>query len=190
MIHASYFGIQGVTEETLKKHPFQTALRQALNEDGRRNESTDPVVMKLALNRYISNFKNMWSQKMRSRKTLNRVLIVLLRIHLAPKRERRKIEKLTKKESEKAKNNDKAPTKIKLANKSYNIRKRSFKNEKKKRETYIRKSRNDKINELKWKYKATGCQMRISKYEETLRKEASSLSDCLNAIFTYIVTIY
>ncbi|ORE06893.1 hypothetical protein BCV72DRAFT_195736, partial [Rhizopus microsporus var. microsporus] len=94
MIHASYFGIQDVTEETLKKHPFQTALRQALNEDGRRSESTDPVVMKLALNRYISNFKNMWSQKMRSRKVLNRVLIVLLRIHLAPKRERRKIEEL------------------------------------------------------------------------------------------------
>ncbi|CEG69213.1 hypothetical protein RMATCC62417_05326 [Rhizopus microsporus] len=61
VIHASYFGTQGVTEETLKKHPFQTALRQALNEDGRRNESIDPVVMKLALNRYISNFKNMWS---------------------------------------------------------------------------------------------------------------------------------
>jgi hypothetical protein len=59
MIHASYFGIQDVTEETLKKHPFQIALRQALNEDGRRNESTDLVVMKLALNRYISNFKNM-----------------------------------------------------------------------------------------------------------------------------------
>ncbi|RCH94090.1 hypothetical protein CU097_013462 [Rhizopus azygosporus] len=169
MIHASYFGTQGVTEETLKKHLFQTALRQALNEDGRRSESTDPVVMKLALNRYISNFKNMWSQKMRSRKTLNRVLIVLLRIHLAPKRERRKIEKLTKKKSEKAKNTDKASTKIKLANKSYNTRKKLFKNEKKKREAYIRRSRNDKINELKWKYKATECKMCISKYEETLR---------------------
>ncbi|RCH82304.1 hypothetical protein CU097_003953 [Rhizopus azygosporus] len=127
---------------------------------------------------------------MRSRKVLNRVLIILLRIHLAPKRERRKIEELTKKKSEKAKNTDKAPTKIKLANKSYNTRKRLFKNEKKKRETYIRKSRNDKINELKWKYKATKCQMRVSKYEEILRKEASSLFDCLNAIFIYLVTIY
>ncbi|KAG1168151.1 hypothetical protein G6F70_009249 [Rhizopus microsporus] len=27
VIHASYFGIQDVTKETLKKHPFQTALR-------------------------------------------------------------------------------------------------------------------------------------------------------------------
>jgi hypothetical protein len=125
---------------------------------------------------------------MRSRNILNRVLIVLLRIHLAPKRERRKIEELTKKKSEKAKNTDKAPTNIKLANKSYNIR--LFKNEKKKHETYICKSRNDKINELKWKYKATKCQMRISKYEETLRKEASSLFDCLNTIFTCLVTTY
>ncbi|ORE16269.1 hypothetical protein BCV71DRAFT_236791 [Rhizopus microsporus] len=31
VIHASYFGIQDVTKETLKSHSFQTALRQALN---------------------------------------------------------------------------------------------------------------------------------------------------------------
>ena len=50
--------------------------------------------MKMTQVKYMTHFKNIWKTKYRYTKMLNRVLIVLLRIHLAPERERKKIERL------------------------------------------------------------------------------------------------
>jgi hypothetical protein len=49
----------------------------------------------------MTNFKNMWSNGKRYFLLLNNVLIVLLRIHLAPDRERSRREYIDKKKVEK-----------------------------------------------------------------------------------------
>ncbi|CEG83401.1 hypothetical protein RMATCC62417_17326 [Rhizopus microsporus] len=41
----------------------------------------------------MTNFKNLWSNKLRYTRLLNRLITVLLRVYLAPKRERLKREK-------------------------------------------------------------------------------------------------
>ncbi|ORE08303.1 hypothetical protein BCV72DRAFT_334526 [Rhizopus microsporus var. microsporus] len=63
-----------------------------LKRDMMADESIEPYLTKMALNKYMISFKNLWSNKFRYTRLLNRVIIVLLRIHLAPKRERFKRE--------------------------------------------------------------------------------------------------
>jgi hypothetical protein len=58
---------------------------------------------------------------------------------------------------------------------SYNRRKRLFRNENIKREKYLQKAQNDKLNEKWWLSKAQKSGMRIAKYKELLQKEVSLL---------------
>ena len=89
-IHSNYFGPRGVTASSLSLHPFQKALFAAAKKEGARNKIFDTYIMKMTQVKYMTHFKNIWKTKYRYTKMLNRVLIVLLRIHLAPERERRK----------------------------------------------------------------------------------------------------
>ncbi|CEG76197.1 hypothetical protein RMATCC62417_11127 [Rhizopus microsporus] len=117
-IHAHYFSPRGVDIDKLTKHPCEKALFNALpKRDMMVDESIEPHLMKMSLNKYMTNFKNLRSNKFRYTRLLNRVITILLRIHLAPKRERLKREKKSKQPTE-------SPTgSFKM---SYNRRKRLF----------------------------------------------------------------
>ncbi|CEJ05260.1 hypothetical protein RMCBS344292_19205 [Rhizopus microsporus] len=93
-IHAHHFGPRGVDIDKLTKHLFERVLFDALpKRDMMVDESIEPYLMKIALNKYMANFKTLWSNKFRYTRLLNRVITVLLRIYLAPKLERLKREK-------------------------------------------------------------------------------------------------
>ena len=98
-LHADYFG--SGTSRRKGSFPCVDALKAAFQQEKRR-EVSEPYVMKLALSRYINNFKTMWSNYKRQYRLLNNVLIVLLRIHLAPDRERSRREYIEKKKNEQA----------------------------------------------------------------------------------------
>ncbi|KAG1178872.1 hypothetical protein G6F70_000183 [Rhizopus microsporus] len=90
-IHAHYFGSRGVDIDKQMEHPFENILFDALSKKEMMvDESIEPYLMKMALNKHMANFKTLWSNKFRYIKLLNRVITVLLRIHLAPKHERLK----------------------------------------------------------------------------------------------------
>ncbi|KAG1457883.1 hypothetical protein G6F57_014806 [Rhizopus arrhizus] len=93
-IHAHHFGPRGVDIDKLTKYLFERVLFDALpKRDMMVDESIEPYLMKIALNKYMANFKTLWSNKFRYTRLLNRVITVLLRIYLAPKLERLKREK-------------------------------------------------------------------------------------------------
>ncbi|KAL4208516.1 hypothetical protein AB4K20DRAFT_1970171 [Rhizopus microsporus] len=113
-IHSNYFGPRGVTASSLSLHPFQKALFAAV---------IDTYIMKMTQVKYMINFENIWKTKYRYTKMLNRVLIVLLRIYLAPERERKKKERLQEIATQ---------DNTKITRKSYYTRRNMIKNERKK----------------------------------------------------------
>ncbi|KAG1156013.1 hypothetical protein G6F37_008000 [Rhizopus arrhizus] len=87
-----YFGNRGSQDQTLNAHPIQTALFKLMDaEDIKKEtfpvENVPPSLMSLALQIYMTNFKKMWADKTMISKLLDKLLVILLRLHLAPKRE-------------------------------------------------------------------------------------------------------
>jgi hypothetical protein len=98
LIRSYYFGSRGAQEPTLNKHPVFNALFNALESSGitkgmySRGDILSPPEMEVALKTYKTNFSNMWKAGTISNKLLNHLLDVLLRVHLAPKREAKRTE--------------------------------------------------------------------------------------------------
>ncbi|KAG1534713.1 hypothetical protein G6F45_011858 [Rhizopus arrhizus] len=92
LISTKYFGNRGSQGQTLNAHPIQTALFKLMDAEDIKKE-TFPVenvpssLMSLALKIYMTNFKNMWADKTMINKLLDKLLVTLLRLHLASKRE-------------------------------------------------------------------------------------------------------
>ncbi|KAG1578422.1 hypothetical protein G6F47_012897 [Rhizopus delemar] len=92
LISTKYFGNRGSQDQTLNAHPIQTALFKLMDAEDIKKE-TFPVenvpssLMSLALQIYVTNFKNMCADKTMINKLLDKLLVILLRLHLAPKRE-------------------------------------------------------------------------------------------------------
>ncbi|KAG1504563.1 hypothetical protein G6F54_000908 [Rhizopus delemar] len=92
LISTKYFGNRGSQGQTLNAHPIQTALFKLMDAEDIKKE-TFPVenvpssLMSLALQIYMTNFKNMWADKTMINNLLDKMLVILLRLHLAPKRE-------------------------------------------------------------------------------------------------------
>ncbi|CAO3701955.1 unnamed protein product [Rhizopus stolonifer] len=98
-----YFGPKEVQEGSLMKHSFLNAIFKALPLSENKKPDIEPYVMKMALSKYSTNFKNMRDNTVSFYTMLNNLLMVLLRLHLAPKREENKqkrIEALKKKKRE------------------------------------------------------------------------------------------
>lgn len=74
MIHSNYFGPRGVTKATLDKHPFHSAFSKKLPRTTPKAFGLDTYIMEMALSKYMTNFKNMWSTKSRFVKHLNRLI--------------------------------------------------------------------------------------------------------------------
>ncbi|KAL4210898.1 hypothetical protein AB4K20DRAFT_1968871 [Rhizopus microsporus] len=84
----------GADIDKLTKHLFEKVLFDALpKRDTMVDETIEPYPMKMALNKYMANFKNLWSNKLRYTRLFNGVITALLKIHLVPKLERLKREK-------------------------------------------------------------------------------------------------
>ncbi|KAG1584549.1 hypothetical protein G6F47_011706 [Rhizopus delemar] len=92
LISTKYFSNRGSQDQTLNEHPIQTALFKLMDAENIKKE-TFPVgnvlssLMSLALQIYVTNFKNMWADKIIVNKLLDKLLVILLPLHLAPKRE-------------------------------------------------------------------------------------------------------
>ncbi|KAG1538864.1 hypothetical protein G6F49_012489 [Rhizopus delemar] len=91
LISTKYFNNRGSQDQTLNAHPIQTALFKLMDAEDIKKE-TFPVenvpssLMSLALQIYMTNFKNMWADKTMINKLLDKLQVTLLRLHLAPKR--------------------------------------------------------------------------------------------------------
>jgi hypothetical protein len=136
VIHAIYFG----TVVSRTKDPIHTSFTATIPRDPNNLPKLDSYVMKIALQTYTTNYQNMWSKASRFRKLLNHLILVLLKIHLAPIREKKykdyvksKIDERQKKqESKEASVPDTAPVQVfSLINKSKNRRRNIFVRQKK-----------------------------------------------------------
>ncbi|KAI9273174.1 hypothetical protein EDC94DRAFT_185419 [Helicostylum pulchrum] len=82
-------------KSSIENNPVHNSLIEFLASVGvDRNTYTDvtqlsSVEMSIARNTYFTNLKNMWDKKKLFNSILNHLLDVLLRVHLAPKRERK-----------------------------------------------------------------------------------------------------
>lgn len=126
--------------------------------------------MQNALFGYSVNSSNMWSEPKRYYKLLNKLLQVLLKLHLAPTRH------LKYKEYLDAKSNDRISSPpMKFANKTRNSKRRIFKNERKRAKIYEEKAEKRPYEREKWRRKAQRSRERLVLYEETLRREVRSI---------------
>ncbi|ORE01584.1 hypothetical protein BCV72DRAFT_320918 [Rhizopus microsporus var. microsporus] len=157
IIHVNYFGPKDVDIEKQIKHPFEKVLFDALpKRDMMMDESIESYPI-----------KNLWSNKLRYTRLLNRVVTVLLRVHLAPKSERLRREKKGKQSTESLTGSFKM---------SYNRRKRLFRNENIKHEKHLQKVQIGRLNENKWLSKVQKSDMHIAKYKELLQKERTTVN--------------
>ncbi|KAI9245942.1 hypothetical protein EDC94DRAFT_687005, partial [Helicostylum pulchrum] len=137
-VHSKYYGDDGIRAETLKKYPLHAAVFKLMPTDETNHFKcdADTHAMKLALAGYMVNFSNMWKKSNRFYKLLNNLLQVLLKIHLAPTRERRYKDFIAQKKQEKI---ERHGTSQKLVKKSRSGLRRFFKKERAKQEYYQQK---------------------------------------------------
>jgi hypothetical protein len=126
-------------------------------------------LMLMALRLYKINFKNMWANNRIINKTLNKLIEVLLKIHLAPNRAREYQEFIESKLNQELRNNTKTPQ-----NSFHN----AIRSEKYKLNSYLKKS-NDDQPENKWNVKAQKSRERINNmyqsFKRPKREEKSNL---------------
>jgi hypothetical protein len=106
LIHSYYFGARGTQQSILDKYPVFKALFQALESLGItkgmycKDGVPSSAEMSSAFSTYRTNIQNIWKAGTLCSKLLNHLLNVLLRVHLAPKRETKRA-KLIKDATEK-----------------------------------------------------------------------------------------
>lgn len=86
MVHSKYFGQKGIQRESIQKHTLLGEIFKEITVSNKKKD-TEPYVMKMALAKYSASFKNRWGTMGSFHQMLNNILLVLLRVHLAPKRE-------------------------------------------------------------------------------------------------------
>ncbi|KAI9244599.1 hypothetical protein EDC94DRAFT_653880 [Helicostylum pulchrum] len=175
LIHSTYFGPQGLREGSTKTQYFHNAFVDILPRNIKKAFTTDPYVMKMFLSKYATNFEVMWSDSKRPLKVLNRLLDILLKIHLAPEREQKNGAKETTVYQRKEATTIQRP--IGIIKKSRNGKRNLFNNERRRRRKYVKKAKDDPVNEQKWINKAIRCTERIETYAETLAIERTKAID-------------
>lgn len=179
-MHTFFFGSKGLTlGDPSMKNALMSALPPARIED----RNVESYLMQVARTKYKTNFQVMWSTTKRFYSLLNNLLIVLLRIHLAPRREankrdeiqrRRELRDNTEAIGRNQQYQESIPfNEISLIEKSYNAKKRLFAKERKQREKYLTKAEKDINNATKWTAKAHRCTERLETYETVLQAEVN-----------------
>jgi hypothetical protein len=85
------------------KDPIHASFTATILCDPHNLPKLDPYVMKTALQPYTTNYQNMWSKANRFGKLLSHLILVLLKIHLAPIREKKHKDYITNKIDERQK---------------------------------------------------------------------------------------
>ncbi|KAG2197763.1 hypothetical protein INT46_005749, partial [Mucor plumbeus] len=92
LIQSTYFGPQGLRSSSLEKYPIYKAFTDVIPRQEDTQPELDVFIMKMALSQFMTNFGNMWNSRTRFKNLFNDLVLVLLRFHLAPRREREKRE--------------------------------------------------------------------------------------------------
>ncbi|GAA5808079.1 hypothetical protein MFLAVUS_001461, partial [Mucor flavus] len=189
LIQSTYFGPRGPIQSTIQKSPLHRALVDCIPPKDNQRQSLDVYIMKQALAKYTVNFINLWDNPKRLNSLLNCLLRVLLNIHLAPIRETKLKDFVQKKKLEREEklkcNKDLTMSdypriqkeNISVIFMSRNNRRSLFKNEIKRREKYIKKSKKDYANASKWLQRAERCNERIKTYSEVLKEKEDDDSE-------------
>lgn len=187
-IHSTYFGSKGISKSTLNTARLHKAIVNLLGRD-EENVYNDlsSHVMKMARNVYIANFMNMWADNTIVNKALNRLLNILLIVHLSPARDqefKKKREELKGKNKGKNRqppnNNCAIPVNsMSLINKTYNGRRRLFADEIKRRNRYIEKGGDWVVKQ----WKASLCQQRLNSYADVLQREVRLINNRIEQVY-------
>ncbi|KAI8875530.1 hypothetical protein K501DRAFT_280286, partial [Backusella circina FSU 941] len=162
-IHSSYFGPKGISEKTLREHPLHRAILRLIPKDGTFPLKTqaEPAVMLSALGTYRANIKTMWKGTGIFTKSLNNLLTVLLKVHLAPKKHKNFQEFVKSLQNKKLNVNPRKITRDKKRN--------TFRVQEYKRMKYLRKANISNDPNIKDKYQklVDRCDKRIEFYKKT-----------------------
>jgi hypothetical protein len=83
LIQSTYLGDRDPRQDSLNKYPAHAAMLQVIPQNDEKRTGLDNTIMRNALNTYITNFSNMWKSVRRLKKIFNKLILVLLRLHLA-----------------------------------------------------------------------------------------------------------
>jgi hypothetical protein len=185
LIQSTYFGPQGLRSSSLEKYPIHKAFTDVIPRQEDTQPELDVFIMKMALSQFMTNFGNMWNSSTRFKNLFNHLVLVLLRLHLAPRREREKRE-FIEQEINKTKDKRKARIittediepipidKISLINLTRDQKRNLFDSERRKYIQYINRAELELENlekKAKWNRWAQRCLIRIQTYASVLEKE-------------------
>ena len=115
LLLSSFFGAQGIRSLSKEKCPVILTLIDAIKDSVKQNSVYDKDISNRscytsALTTYQVNLSNIWANNKMINALLDKLLLVLLRVHLAPKREKKRLddikaykEKAKKKQEERGK---------------------------------------------------------------------------------------
>lgn len=173
VLFSHFFGSRRVNALHSTTHPVQNALFTSLEEAGNNKQAftlTMPCAeaMTDALDKFVVNFENMWSAKKTINKLLDKVILVLLRSHVAAARE-----------SKRKLNTTQRRPKINQDRKNLKNRSRLvYRREKKKLRKLKKRKREASLSERhKWISRISESERRISALRETFKKKLAQLRE-------------
>ncbi|KAL0078624.1 hypothetical protein J3Q64DRAFT_1277967 [Phycomyces blakesleeanus] len=170
VVHSYFFGARGAKEENLNAHPVQNSLFCSFKESGLDKQSfylekASSSAMSMALEMYLVNFENMWDGKKIINKLLDKVVLVLLRHHLARNRESKRISTTTTRNP---------PGKKDIRNHARYVCRAE---DKKLKKLVQRKEKASGLEEEKWATKINSAKQRLANLRHTFKKISQMLND-------------
>lgn len=176
-IYSTYFG-RMPSEATLGRYPLHSAVLTALPRPTDVPREAFSHAKIVARNTFKTNFENLWNLKRRFTNVFNKLITILLRLHLAPEREAKYQEYLkTKRQGQ----DDDTPTPeqatngtITFAGKSRNQIRRIFSQERRNQQKYTNKAKTSGGN---WYQKAKRSADRLTTFTVARFNEVTYLDD-------------
>ncbi|KAL0087592.1 hypothetical protein J3Q64DRAFT_1883374 [Phycomyces blakesleeanus] len=168
VVYSYFFGARGAKEENLNAHPVQNSLFCSFKEFGLDKQSfylekASSSAMSMALEMYLVNFENMWDGKKIINKLLDKVILVLLRHHLARNRESKRISTTTTRNP---------PGKKDIRN---HVRYVCRAEDKKLKKLVQRKGKASGLEGEKWATKINSAKQRLANLRHTFKKKISQM---------------
>jgi hypothetical protein len=179
--------LKGLYSKSSKNHPLWQRLSEHVSNavDIEFQASSFPSHMKqMVIQKFEVNMKNMWADKRILKLALDRLLFCLLRLHLAPKKEKDRLDSfktyLLKEQTLTGKKTKFHQMRGISRNKKRSLIKQEIKNKCK----YEIKSREESSEAAIWRQKAEQCQHRIDHYKslDTSKKVSIYLSELMSII--------
>lgn len=171
-VMSTLFSSRGARAETTRQHPVQESISNALPDSITALHQDKALVgaylKSLALATYIKDLSNIWTDKRMMNALLDKLLYVLLKIHLAPKREKKFWEYVEKKNKAKESRECSLETKKDLSKLTRNAKRNILREERYRRDKYIAKSKHDPTNEKKWIEKVQKSSQRLLNYKKDM----------------------